>query len=325
MLTIRPFHPTDADYVAFVAVNNACWPDNPKTADEEKHADANRNPDHFLQRVVGEHSGEIVATGECGATFWLDEPDQYYWHFNFLPEYANRGYEQQMYDYLMTILVRQNPCQFFVGMRDDKVQQIQFIEARGYHLIQTEPTSYLDVAAFDDAPFLDIMTHVQQMDIQFFSVRHLQQIDADWLLKLWNLQWAIKQDVPRAGQATREPFATFKQRVNDPHQYDANAHFVAVHQAKGEAHTVGDYIGMTRLTYNKVDPTIGATHLTGVVRNFRRKGIATALKVHAIRTARAQGVRRINTMNNETNPMLNLNLRLGFQPGPAWRYYQKKL
>jgi GNAT superfamily N-acetyltransferase len=87
----------------------------------------------------------------------------------------------------------------------------------------------------------------------------------------------------------------------------------------------GAYVGMTSLIYNQVDPAIANTDLTGVVRGYRRQGIATALKVHAISAAKAQGVRRIDTMNNETNPMLELNVRLGFKPGPAWRYYEKVL
>jgi hypothetical protein len=44
MLKIRPFQPTEADYEALVTVNNANWPDSPKTGDEEKRADAARTP-----------------------------------------------------------------------------------------------------------------------------------------------------------------------------------------------------------------------------------------------------------------------------------------
>lgn len=53
MLKIRPFQPTEAEYDAVVAVWNANWPDSPKTTDEEKRLDANRNPSYFFQRLVG--------------------------------------------------------------------------------------------------------------------------------------------------------------------------------------------------------------------------------------------------------------------------------
>lgn len=150
-------------------------------------------------------------------------------------------------------------------------------------------------------------------------------MDPEWISKLWELQWQVRQDVPQTNQAIREPFVEFTQRVNDPDRYDPKSHFVAVHQSDEDCNTIGFYVGMTRLTYNAVDPTVGETHLTGVVRSYRRKGIATALKVQAITVAKTQGVRQINTMNNETNPMLELNVRLGFKPGPSWRYYEKIL
>ena len=280
LLKIRPFHPSEADYEAVVAISNANWSDNPKTIAEEKHADANRNPSHFFKRLVGELSEEIIAIGECGETFWLEEPDQYYWHFNMLPNYVGQGFEVQLYDALMALLSKQNPRKFFVGMRDDKLEQVEFIEARGYRLIQTEPTSYLEVASFEAGHFSEVVASVHQLGIQIFDVHHLQQVDPAWMPKLWELQWQVRQDVPQTGQVIREPFEEFEQQVTDPNRYDPTSHFVAVHQSAEDGNTIGSYVGMTRLTYNAVDPTVGDTDLTGVVRNYRRKGIATALKVH---------------------------------------------
>ena len=325
MLDIRPFHPSETEYEAIVAISNANWSDNPKTIAGEKHADANRNPTYFFKRLVGELSGEIIAIGECGETFWLAELDQYFWHFNILPSYVGQGFEEQMYDFLMALLAKRHPRKFFVGMRDDKLEQVRFIEACGYRLIQTEPTSYLDVESFEAIRFSQTLACVAQLGIQIFDVHQLQQVDPEWMPKLWELQWKVRQDVPQTGQATREPFEEFKQRVTDPNHYDPKSHFVAVHQSDEDDDKIGSYVGMTRLTYNTVDPTVGDTHLTGVVRSYRRKGIATALKVHAITVAKTQGAKRINTMNNETNPMLGLNVCLGFKAGPSWHYYEKVL
>lgn len=336
MLKIRPFQPTDADYAALVTINNACWPDNPQAIAGEMRADAERNAANFFRRLVGERAGTVIAIGECGATFWLAEPHQYYWHCNVLPAYANQGLDTQMHDALMTLLVQQQPRKFFVGMRDDKVAQIRWIETLGYRLLQTESTSYLDVSRFDATPFAATLTHVEQQGIEILDVHHLQQVDPHWLRKLWDLQWQIRQDVPNSSQVMREPLADSEQRMRDPEQYNAAAHFVAVQHAverlaegnKAKAPSeasVGTYIGMTQLTYNTVDPTLGATHLTGVIRHYRRQSIATALKVYAILRAQTAGVRRIETMNHADNPMLALNHRLGFQPGPAWRYYEKSV
>ena len=56
-----------------------------------------------------------------------------------------------------------------------------------------------------------------------------------------------------------------------------------------------------------------------MVRDYRRRGIALALKLHGIAHAKEQGYKKIRTMNESTNrPMLNINERLGFEKRPAW-------
>jgi len=49
-----------------------------------------------------------------------------------------------------------------------------------------------------------------------------------------------------------------------------------------------------------------------------RRGIAWALKLNTVKYAQENGYERIKTWNDtENQPMLSINLRLGFQPLPA--------
>lgn len=73
-------------------------------------------------------------------------------------------------------------------------------------------------------------------------------------------------------------------------------------------------------TYRRLD-----TGLTGVIRSHRRRGIATALKLRTIDYAQQHGAMTIETSNEENNPMYQINLKLGFQPKPAWVSYRKSL
>ena len=59
------------------------------------------------------------------------------------------------------------------------------------------------------------------------------------------------------------------------------------------------------------------THVTGVHPTWRRHGVATALKTTAVNAAVAMGFRQIDTFNEEDNPMLQLNLALGFRSTTA--------
>ena len=61
------------------------------------------------------------------------------------------------------------------------------------------------------------------------------------------------------------------------------------------------------------------------MRAWRRKGIATALKLRTIEYALHHNTKSIETGNEENNPMYYLNLKLGFQSQPATIHYEKKL
>jgi predicted GNAT superfamily acetyltransferase len=59
-------------------------------------------------------------------------------------------------------------------------------------------------------------------------------------------------------------------------------------------------------------------NMTGVVASHRRRQIALALKLAAVRCARRRGACELRTDNDSENvPMLALNQRLGFEPRPG--------
>ena len=86
------------------------------------------------------------------------------------------------------------------------------------------------------------------------------------------------------------------------------------------------YIGSTDIeVYPKSEPYKGWTGGLGVIREFRRKGIATALKVKAIEALLKKGVTEVRTDNEENNPMYKINVALGFKPVPFSLEYIKEL
>ena len=86
------------------------------------------------------------------------------------------------------------------------------------------------------------------------------------------------------------------------------------------------YIASTDITvYPKAEPHKGWTGGLGVLKKYRRKGIATALKIKAIEKLLEKGVTDVRTDNEENNPMYKINVALGFKPVPFSLDYSKNI
>ncbi len=86
---------------------------------------------------------------------------------------------------------------------------------------------------------------------------------------------------------------------------------------------------MSQIWASQASADVFYTGFTGVRRQARRMGLATALKVASISslppaTAGSAGP-FVRTQNLDVNPMLSINLRLGFRPLPATLFYVKNI
>jgi GNAT superfamily N-acetyltransferase len=117
------------------------------------------------------------------------------------------------------------------------------------------------------------------------------------------------------------PFAGRIERVFSNPNLLPDAYFVAV---DGER-----YVGLSALWTSQVrkdELMTGLTGLTGTLREYRRRGIAVALKLKGIAWARDHGYQWIKTWNATTNAgVLAINQQLGFVKQPAWIEYAKDL
>ena len=77
--------------------------------------------------------------------------------------------------------------------------------------------------------------------------------------------------------------------------------------------------------YPKLEPHKAWTGALGVLKKFRRNGIATALKIKAIEKLLQKGVTEVRTDNELNNPMYKINVALGFKPVPFSLEYSKEI
>jgi mycothiol synthase len=131
----------------------------------------------------------------------------------------------------------------------------------------------------------------------------------DLILAVFAIDGEVSPDVPTHG--THEPVSKadwMRENVEGPGAF-LEACFIALE---------GDQVvGYTAVRRYGPDSPEAENRLTAVRRPWRGRGIATALKRAQIEVARAAGIERIFTTNDETNvAMRGVNARLGYEPLP---------
>jgi mycothiol synthase len=317
MCTIRPFTYTDHDYSAVVAIQNAVWPDQPETVDWWQHRDRVRNPQYFYQSLLVETDGQVVASGYMMETPWSYRPGKYALGIMVHPAYERRGIGTMLYDYMVKALAERSlpPTLLISSVREDITQGIHFLQQRGFQQVMRSPISRLDLANFDGSRFADVLTKVQASGIEICPMTELAKVDPDHRQKIYELDWQCTLDEPLPDAPTKPSFEDYTKFFFENPNLIPEACFIAVDK--------GDYVGLSNIFRNPGQPTVINTGFTAVLRTHRRRGIATALKLHAIAYTQQHGYQAIKTGNEENNPMLAINLTLGFTPQPAWLDFQK--
>ncbi|MEV0587873.1 GNAT family N-acetyltransferase [Nonomuraea sp. NPDC050310] len=163
----------------------------------------------------------------------------------------------------------------------------------------------LDVAAFDDSPFRDRLERARAAGVTFTTYADLADPRA-----LYELNRTCSADIP--GRGAFHSFDEYvAQRIDVP-SFDPRGVVLALDPA-------GRWIGMAATS---VHPGGAFSEMTGVVREWRGRGLSLALKLLAVRFVRDAGLPVLRTVHHPANAAaIGMNRRLGFvdDPGPRVR------
>lgn len=327
MVHVRLFNATQAEYEKIAAVHHTIWPDEKQFPAELWQEEDREWPEGVLQqRFVLEREGKIIGWGVCFEKYWQHQPGTVHIEFHVLASYQED--DQLLYKAMLDFLNKREPKPKTIAAeaREDRQWRIRFLEQHGFKALMRTPRSTLQVSEFDERPFDALLNKLNDEGIKIINLAEMKAFDPDWKQNLYELRWTIVQDVPAVEPPTRPTMAEFEQMIlDDPALHEA-AWFVAVdtRQSNGESGD-GRYVGMSNLWINDPAHQRLDTGLTGVVEAYRRRGIATALKVRAVQFAKAFGAQTIETDNEENNPVIDINNCLGFQAKAAWVSYRKDL
>ncbi|MFN8493351.1 MAG: GNAT family N-acetyltransferase [Caldilineaceae bacterium] len=315
---IRPCTSTLAEYNAITAIQNAIWQTEGPTGERRQLQDAGRNPAFLFQRLLVEYERQIVAHAAYGEDAWNHTPGKYFIDIEVHPDFQRQGIGEALYTQIVATLAGRAPTPVFftANTREDHPGGLALLHKHGFRQVMRNPMSRVDVRAFDATRFAAAQEKVRQAGITLHSMSELKQRDPAWIRHWYDLELAINDDHPMPDRGDPLPYETFAGFM-DTGLVNTDAAFFALDAD-------GNYVGQSTLEVPDPGSKTIMVGMTGVLRPYRRMGIATALKVRAIEFAKVYGAEWILAGNEENNPMFQLNLRLGFQPMPAWLNFEKR-
>lgn len=313
-VVLRNFEENQKDYSGLAQVATAVWPEDPTTANELELDDKHRKLDLICGRVVAELNDRIIAFGVYGQPEASLRPGEFFFNALVHPDHQRRGVGKAIYSHIVKILSQHQLAILTADTRENQTDALGFLARRGFEVVQRRPVLRLNVKSFDRARILSGKMHSTRQKITVSALSELMFEVPDWKRRCWDLDWEIVQDIPSPDVPTRSTLESYSQHFEHS-EFTPQSWFIAL---QGD-----EWVGMSIIDTNASTPGTFYTSVTGVRRSFRRKGIATALKLRGIEYVRSLDGQIIETDNEENNPMLNLNLALGFEPGPAILEFQK--
>ncbi len=311
---IRPA--TAVDYAAVAQVINAVQPAQPVTADELRSRDERRDPMCHFARWVAEANGQVIAYAHYTQFVDMYQPGKFWLNLGVLPRWQRQGVGRALYAALLADLQQWQPDTLQAQAAADSVAACAFLEKQGFVEYGRRWESYLDVAGFDARPYGDFTGRLADQGIAIRAYSELAD-DPQREEKLYELQWALDQDVPSLDPIVRMTLAQFRQQVVANPTFVPDGTFIALHGA--------EYVGMSSFFVNQGDNSL-VIDLTGARRDYRRRGIALALKLQGILFAQQNGYTRIVVHNDTANQgMIAINEQLGFVRRPAVIQYRQRL
>jgi mycothiol synthase len=315
---IRDFSFGDSDYEVWAQIETAVDPDHPISAEDVSHYFSALPERCRPYPFIAEDSNRPIGCAFIGRSSFSYHPRKFGVQVYVSEEARGMGVGSALYDAVIGAVADQSPIGFRVRVRENEPHSIRFAEKRGFVEKMREWESALDMAAYNPAAFAHLGERAAQSGITIKSVAELAASDVpDWDRKIHAVEMQTLADVPFSDVFTPSPFEDWRKMALESPHFLPEGFFVAL---DGD-----EFIATSGLWRGSREGTL-ETGLTGVLRDYRRKGVATALKLHALAFAKHSGAAEVRTDNATTNrPMLAINEQFGFEKRPATIFMTKTL
>ena len=238
------------------------------------------------------------------------EPGRFYIKVIVTPEERGHGLGKQMYEDALHVACECSATHLESRVRETDSVALKFAERRGFRIEHHSFESTLDLTDFDEHCFDDLMRRLLAEGFRFFSLAEAGVTEEN-KHKLYEVNRLSGLDNP-GNNGVFPDFCAFSKNVFEASWFRADTQILVSH--------ADHWVGIAAIgIYPENNYAYNA--FTGVLREYRGRGLAQALKFQTILLAKKAGMRYIRTRNDSKNtPMLAVNRKFGYKPEPG--YYE---
>jgi GNAT superfamily N-acetyltransferase len=252
-------------------------------------------------RLLATVGGTDVGTAAVGRVFsYPPEFDAYYALIEVLPAARRQGLGGRLYGAISRPARRAGKSALLVPLLETSTDGLAFLTHRGFVEIERMACVRLDLGGLGapeiaPPPGVSITTLAARPDL------------APAVHEVAVTCWA---DIPSMDEPPQAgPYEEWVERELRSPNSRLDAYFVAL--------AGSDVVGFADLYFEPGRPGVAAHGMTGVAREWRGRGVASALKRATIAWAIEARLEALEAANDVANaPMRAINARLGYRPGP---------
>ena len=321
MIKIKTFTETDEEFKELARIDNLVNHDSISHPDDDKNNWEIRDKSMIRDRLLLYDNNTLI-----GVTYYSqgrNENNRTTFYTLYLdPTYNDRGYRMLLYDRMLEEVKKFNCNKVFTSIYDhpNYYKHKKLLIKNDFKLVQTNREYSCDIRKINTKKYYPLIKKLESEGIIFYDSKEEMKDFPNHYKKLEELVWVYDEDVPIPDgiKHTRMPFKQYIKYQND---FETNYYATEIVAVENK-----NYIGSTELCYfPKSEPHKAWTRGLGVLKKFRRRGIATALKIKAIERLLQKEITEIRTDNEENNPMYKINVALGFKPVPFSLEYMKEI